>query len=100
MTDPTHQEHRRLCVSCRGEGWTTGPEVNGWPTVSPCKDCRPVTAARLQRGAYAPDAPVASATDAELAQLDPVPRTALWPFPQYLAEWPAPGQRTTTPREP
>jgi hypothetical protein len=97
-------EHRRLCVGCRGEGWTTGPEVNGWPTIAPCPECRPTTAALNAAGAYQPDAPIhkesdrfqgiASTTD------DPVPRTALWPFPQYLAEWPAPGQRTTTPREP
>ena len=100
MTYPAHQEHRRLCVGCCGEGWTSGPEVNGWPTLSACKECRPVTAARLARGAYAPDAPTATATDAELAQLDAVPRTALWPFPQHLAKWPSPGQRTTMPNLP
>lgn len=102
MTDG--QQHHRACVQCRGEGWLNGPEVKGWPTIAPCPECRPTTAALNEAGAYTPDAPlhkdsdrwqgIASTTD------DPTPRTALWPYPEYLTEWPPPGQRTTTPNQP
>lgn len=92
--------HHRACIQCHGEGWLTGPDVKGWPSILPCPECRPVPAARLARGAYAPDAPVQSASDAESVMAEAVPRTALWPREQTTSEWPPPGQRTTEPHPP
>lgn len=94
-----HQPVRRACARCHGEGWLSGPEVKGWPTIAPCPECRPVTAALNDAGAYAPDAPSRKDSDRLQAIADTTddrsPRTALWPL--SLDEWPPPGPRATTP---
>lgn len=88
--------HRKACVGCRGDQWLTGPEHDGWPTIRPCPDCLPVTAARHRNGDYRTDVPHRAATTIEADQIDSHrPRTALHPWPQMLEHWPAPGPRTT-----
>ncbi len=91
MTERTH----RACIGCRGEGWIDQGTIDGWPVISPCPECRPVPAARLDNGDYRADAPVRAATDNELMMADRTPRTALWPLSQ-LTE-PGPGYRKTNP---
>ena len=99
MTDPTH---RRACISCHGEGWLDAGLVDDWPTLAPCPECRPVTAALNDAGAYRADAPRIDDSDRLTAVADHArsnahePRTALWPLTQLAAE-PPPGHRTSSP---
>lgn len=100
MTEPT--KHRRACIGCRGEGWIDAGLVDDWPTLAPCPECRPVTAALNDAGAYRADAPRIDDSDRLTAVADHArsnardPRTALWPVAQLAAEAP-PGHRLTNP---
>lgn len=92
--------HVRACIGCRGEGWVDTGLVDDWPTIAPCPECRPVTAAVHAAGGYKPDAPRIDDSErltaiADHARTHDEPRTALWP-PAQMAEAP-PGHRLTNP---
>lgn len=93
--------HRRACIGCHGEGWVDTGLVDDWPTIAPCPECRPVTAALNDAGGYRPDAPLLKDSDRLTGVADHAsstardPRTALWP-PEQLAAAP-PGHRLTNP---
>lgn len=86
---------RRACIGCRGEGYVDGGLVDDWPTIAPCPECRPVTAARLDSGAYRPDAPVLGITLHEQGLAADPPRPAHWPAEKLAL--PPPGHRWTNP---
>jgi len=95
-TDDHGQQWVRRCQVCKGEQWVDGPATKGWPTISPCPECRAGTAALLAAGHYDPDA--AHPTDERDVVVNAAkngkPKTALFAWPQLAGDWPAPGPRS------